>query len=104
FGHTGSTVDHSEEWTEKGISKSLKQKVPEVGIEPTRGCPHGILSPIPPCYTPQSNPITPEKFKHFASCDMELLGDIWEYVPHSFPHSSPGMRLCYTAKNPTTPA
>jgi hypothetical protein len=50
--HSGSTVDHSEEWTEKGISKYLKQKVPEVGIEPTRGCPHGILSParlpVPP--------------------------------------------------------
>ena len=33
-------------------AKSLKKKVPEVGIEPTRGCPHGILSParlpVPP--------------------------------------------------------
>jgi hypothetical protein len=29
----------------KGSHKPLIRKVPEVGIEPTRGCPHGILSP-----------------------------------------------------------
>ena len=34
------------------ICKPLTLQVPEVGIEPTRGCPHGILSParlpVPP--------------------------------------------------------
>ncbi len=29
----------------EGCYKSLILEVPEVGIEPTRGCPHGILSP-----------------------------------------------------------
>ena len=29
----------------QNIYNSLNLQVPEVGIEPTRGCPHGILSP-----------------------------------------------------------
>src|SRR2546428_13858267 len=73
------------------------QKVPEVGIEPTRGCPHGILSHMPTRRIPQSNPITPKQFKHFSSCNMGLIGDVWGYVPHSFPHNYCRLNLIPTA-------
>ena len=44
------------------VAKPLIFLVPEVGIEPTRGCPRGILSPV-------RLPVSP--LRHL-SCDVEV--------------------------------
>ena len=50
------------------------------------------------------NPRTPKQFKHFSSCNMGLIGSIWEYIPQSLPHSSKsGLPHHTTKKSHTSP-
>src|SRR5438132_11316527 len=45
----------------------------------------------------------PKQFKHFSCCYTGLIGDVWEYVPHSFPHSSKSMLCILLPKTPQIP-
>lgn len=72
----------------QGLGWVAKQREMERQITPLPLDTHGILSHMPPYETPQLNPRTPKQFKYVSSCNMGLIGGIWEYIPHSFPHSS----------------
>src|SRR5947207_15621780 len=72
-------LDRSADWRDgvakyqgngAGISTSIRPQVPKVGLEPTRGLPHRILSParlpVPPLRPPRHRSPGPEPFRTIA--------------------------------------